>query len=231
MYIEQLVGKRLADAPKDALTPGHVMLLRGGYIRQIGQGIFALLPLGLRVAKKVEAIIREEMNAIGGQEVQMPVVSPADLWIESGRYEAVAPVRAEHDARGSRRRDRPLASRQLPAVPVHALPDSDEVPRRSAQPRRIDSRARVCDEGRLFLPSHAGRPCGVLPRGPRCLHPDFPPQWNAQLRRYRIRHRHDGRVGCARVYAHHARGRRHVDPLPGMWLSRESRSGRLQPRV
>ncbi|MCB2155867.1 proline--tRNA ligase [bacterium] len=91
MYIEQLVGKRLADAPKDAMTPGHTMLLRGGYIRQIGQGIFALLPLGFRIAQKVEAIIREEMNFIGGQEIQMPVVSPADLWLESGRYETVGP--------------------------------------------------------------------------------------------------------------------------------------------
>jgi prolyl-tRNA synthetase len=89
VLIEHLIGKRLHDEPKDAQTPGHKILLRGGYIRQIGTGIFSLLPLGQRIRAKVEAIIREEMNAIGGQEIQMPVVAPADLWVESGRYDAV----------------------------------------------------------------------------------------------------------------------------------------------
>lgn len=91
MHIEQLVGRRLQDDPKDAQTPGHRLLLRGGYIRQIGQGIYTLLPLGYRAARNVERIIREEMDAIGGQELLMPVVSPAELWQESGRYEAVGP--------------------------------------------------------------------------------------------------------------------------------------------
>ncbi len=89
MLIENLVGKRLADDPKDAQTPGHRLLLRGGYIRQVGQGIYSLMPLAHKVCKAVEAIIREEMNAIGGQEILMPVTSPADLWIESGRYAAI----------------------------------------------------------------------------------------------------------------------------------------------
>jgi prolyl-tRNA synthetase len=89
VYIEHLVGKRLPDDPKDAQTPGHRLLLRGGYIRQVGQGIYSLLPLAQRACRRVEAIIREEMNAVGGQEILMPVVSPAELWIESGRYETV----------------------------------------------------------------------------------------------------------------------------------------------
>ena len=89
MYIEHLLGKRLFHDPKDAVTPGHKALLRGGYIRQIGQGIFALLPLGFSVCAKIEKIIREEMNRVGGQEIQMPVVIPADLWLESGRYHTV----------------------------------------------------------------------------------------------------------------------------------------------
>jgi len=91
MNIETLLGRRIADDPKDAQTPGHRLLLRGGYIRQVGQGIYSLLPLGLRACRKVERIIREEMDAIGGQEVLLPVTSPADLWIETGRYEAVGP--------------------------------------------------------------------------------------------------------------------------------------------
>ncbi|MDK2970727.1 MAG: prolyl-tRNA synthetase [Candidatus Sumerlaeota bacterium] len=89
MLIEHLVGKRIADAPKDAQTPGHRLLLRGGYIRQVGQGIYTLLPLAHRVCQRVEAIIREEMNRVGGQELLMPVVSPAELWEESGRYQTV----------------------------------------------------------------------------------------------------------------------------------------------
>ena len=89
MLIEQLIGARAHEAPKDAQTPGHQILLRGGYIQQIGQGIYVLLPLAQRVCSKVAAIIREEMNAIGGQEILMPVVAPAELWQKSGRYETV----------------------------------------------------------------------------------------------------------------------------------------------
>lgn len=100
MHIENLVAKRLADDPKDAQTPGHRLLLRGGYIRQVGQGIFTLLPLAQRVRHRVEQIIREEMDAIGGQELQMPVVSPAELWQESGRYESVGPEMLRFTDRG-----------------------------------------------------------------------------------------------------------------------------------
>lgn len=80
----------MADEPKDAQTPGHRLLLRGGYIRQVGQGIYSLLPLAFRICQKVENIVREEMNAIEGQEVLMPVVSPAELWKESGRFDAIS---------------------------------------------------------------------------------------------------------------------------------------------
>ena len=89
MLLEKLIGKRLFNDPRDAQTPGHKILLRGGYIRQIGQGIYSLLPLGKKVAARVENIIREEMNRIGGQEILMPVVIPAELWLESGRYHSV----------------------------------------------------------------------------------------------------------------------------------------------
>lgn len=91
MNISQLLGKRSAESPKEAKSPGHRLLLRGGYVRQSGRGIFSLLPLAQRVRAKIEAIIREEMDALGGQEIQMPVVTPAELWQESGRYESVGP--------------------------------------------------------------------------------------------------------------------------------------------
>jgi len=89
MRLAQLVGQRIKEAPRDAQTASHIFLLRGGYCRPLSTGIYTLLPLGFRVAAKIETIIREEMNRIDGQEVLMPVVQPAELWEESGRYQTV----------------------------------------------------------------------------------------------------------------------------------------------
>lgn len=89
MKMSKLVGRRIKETPKDAKTVSHIFMLRGGYIRQVSAGIYTMLPLGKRVQDKVEAIIREEMNAVEGQEVTMPVVNPADIWQESGRYNAI----------------------------------------------------------------------------------------------------------------------------------------------
>ena len=65
--------------------------LRAGYVRQLGSGIYSLLPLGKRVNDRVEQVIREEQDRIGGQEMEMPVVHPADVWRASGRYDAIGP--------------------------------------------------------------------------------------------------------------------------------------------
>ncbi len=89
MRMSRLVGRRLREAPKDARTSSHKFLIRGGYVRPVSSGIYSLLPIGERVIRKIEAIIREEMNRIDGQEVLMPVVLPAELWEESGRYQSV----------------------------------------------------------------------------------------------------------------------------------------------
>ncbi len=89
MLLSQLIGQRYKETPGEATLASHAFLLRGGYVRQVANGIYSLLPLGVRVVRKVEAIIREEMNRIGGQEVLMPVVLPGELWRESGRYESV----------------------------------------------------------------------------------------------------------------------------------------------
>ena len=89
MKMSKLVGRRIKEDPKDAKTVSHKFLIRGGYIRPVSAGIYSLLPTGERIVRKIEAIIREEMNRIDGQEVLMPVVLPADLWQESGRYESV----------------------------------------------------------------------------------------------------------------------------------------------
>ncbi len=91
MRLSQLFFTTLRDDPAEAEMPSHRLLLRAGYVRQLGSGIYSLLPLGYRVNKRVEQIIREEMDRIGSQEIEMPVVHPADVWRASGRYDAVGP--------------------------------------------------------------------------------------------------------------------------------------------
>ncbi len=89
MRMSKMVGRRLKEDPKDAKTISHQYLLRGGYMRMVSTGIYSILPLGYRIIAKIEQIIRQEMDAAGGQEVLMPVVLPAELWEESGRYQSV----------------------------------------------------------------------------------------------------------------------------------------------
>ncbi len=91
MRLSKLVGKRIKEIPKDAQTTSHILLVRGGYVRQVSTGIYTLLPLAKRIKSKVEAIIRQEMNNIDGQEILMPVVLPSELWEESGRLHTVGP--------------------------------------------------------------------------------------------------------------------------------------------
>jgi prolyl-tRNA synthetase len=91
MRMSQLFGRTLRDAPSDAQLPSHQLSIRAGLVRQLAQGIYSYLPLGWRVVRKIEAIIREEMDAIGGQELLMPLVHPAELWQQTGRYDAPAP--------------------------------------------------------------------------------------------------------------------------------------------
>ncbi|HET7703440.1 MAG TPA: proline--tRNA ligase [Candidatus Limnocylindrales bacterium] len=91
MRLSQLFFSTLRDDPADVEMPSHRLLLRAGYIRPLGSGIYSLLPLGKRVSDRVEQIIREEQDRIGGQEMEMPVVHPADVWRASGRYDAIGP--------------------------------------------------------------------------------------------------------------------------------------------
>lgn len=89
MLMSKLLGERLKEKPSDANLLSHIYLLRGGYIRQVSNGIYSMLLPAKRIAMKIEAIIREEMNKIDGQEVLFPVVLPAELWEESGRFTSV----------------------------------------------------------------------------------------------------------------------------------------------
>src|SRR5918992_5626794 len=81
----QLFLPTLRDAPADAEAVSHKLLVRGAYIRQVTAGVWTFLPLGWRVHQRIIGIIREEMNAIGGQEMLMPVLTPYELWQQSGR--------------------------------------------------------------------------------------------------------------------------------------------------
>jgi prolyl-tRNA synthetase len=83
----QLFLPTLRDAPADAEAASHQLLVRGGFIRQIGAGLWAFLPLGWRVHMRIEQIIREEINAIGGQEMRAPTLTPAELWETTGRID------------------------------------------------------------------------------------------------------------------------------------------------
>ena len=87
MRASQLFIPTLREDPAEAEAASHRLLLRGGFIRQVGAGLYTFLPLGWRVHQKVVQIIREEMDAIGGQEMLCPVLTPAELWQRTGRYE------------------------------------------------------------------------------------------------------------------------------------------------
>lgn len=89
MHVSKFVVKTLREAPAGAELPSHVFLLRGGYVKQLASGLYSTLPLGKRVLQRIERVIREEMNALDGQEVDLPLVHPAELWEESGRYGAI----------------------------------------------------------------------------------------------------------------------------------------------
>ena len=91
MRLSHLFFTTLRDDPADAEMASHRLLLRAGYVRQLGSGIYSLLPLGKRVNDRVEQVIREEQDRIGAQEMEMPVVHPADIWKASGRYQAIGP--------------------------------------------------------------------------------------------------------------------------------------------
>lgn len=102
MRMSQLFSQTLRDVPTEAELPSHRLLLRAGLVRPLAAGIYSYLPLGRRALTKIENIIREEMDAIGGQEITMPVVHPAGLWQETGRWYQVGPEMARFKDRAER---------------------------------------------------------------------------------------------------------------------------------
>jgi prolyl-tRNA synthetase len=99
--MSELFLRTLRDDPADAEVPSHKLLIRAGYVRPIGPGLYSWLPLGLRVLRNIERIVREEQDNAGAQEILMPTIQPAELWKESGRYEdygkEMLRIRDRHD--------------------------------------------------------------------------------------------------------------------------------------
>src|SRR6185312_5748924 len=101
MRMSQYFLPTMKETPSEAQIVSHRLMLRAGLIRQTSAGIYAWLPLGLRVLRNIEKIVREEQDAAGAQEVLMPTIQSADLWRESGRYDAYGPemlrIKDRHD--------------------------------------------------------------------------------------------------------------------------------------
>ncbi|HEY8708484.1 MAG TPA: proline--tRNA ligase, partial [Burkholderiaceae bacterium] len=101
MKASQFFISTLKEAPADAEVMSHKLMMRAGFIKRLGAGIYSYMPMGLRVIRRIEAIIREEMNRAGAVELLMPVVQPAELWQESGRFQKYGPellrVKDRHD--------------------------------------------------------------------------------------------------------------------------------------
>ena len=101
MRVSQFFISTLKEAPAEAELASHKLMMRGGYIRKLASGLYTWMPLGLRVLRKVENIVREEMDRSGGIELLMPAIQPAELWQESGRWEVFGPqmlkIKDRHD--------------------------------------------------------------------------------------------------------------------------------------
>jgi prolyl-tRNA synthetase len=101
MKASQFLISTLKEAPADAEVASHKLMMRAGMIKKLGAGIYTYMPMGLRVIRKVEAIVREEMNRAGAVELSMPVVQPAELWQETGRFDKMGPellrIKDRHD--------------------------------------------------------------------------------------------------------------------------------------
>jgi prolyl-tRNA synthetase len=152
----------LKEAPREAELVSHKLMVRAGLIRKLAAGIYTYLPFGWRAVRKVEQIVREELDRVGCQEMLMPVLSPAELWRESGRWDV-------YGKELMRLRDR--HEREFALGPTHeeivtnhvrgevvsraaddAVPDSGEVSRRDPAAVRGDAWSRVQHDGRIQLP-------------------------------------------------------------------------------
>ena len=153
----------LKEEPRDAEVVSHKLMLRASMIKKLASGIYSYLPYGLKALRKVEKIIREEMNAAGAQEVLMPAVQPSEIWKESGRWS----LYGKELLRVSDRKDAefvigPTHEEVITDIvrdevhsykdtPLEPVPDPDQVPRRDQAALRRHEGPRIHHEGCLFL--------------------------------------------------------------------------------
>ena len=130
MRMSQYFLPTLKENPAEAQIVSHRLMLRAGLVRQTSAGIYAWLPLGFRVLKNIERIVREEQDASGAQEVLMPTIQSADLWRESGRYDAYGPemlrIKDRHD------REMLYGPTNEEMITVHLPRRREELPRPAA---------------------------------------------------------------------------------------------------
>ncbi|MBQ9195794.1 MAG: proline--tRNA ligase, partial [Clostridia bacterium] len=100
MKLANMLGDRFRETPADCQIISQIFMIRGGYMKQVANGIYTLLPPARRIVRKIENIIREEMDLVDGQEVLFPVVMPANLWRESGRFDKIGSELARFKDRG-----------------------------------------------------------------------------------------------------------------------------------
>jgi prolyl-tRNA synthetase len=100
MNYTSVLGKTLRETPQSIRAPSHALLHRAGFIRQMGQGLYSFLPLGMRVLQNIQRIIAEEMEALGGQEIYVPVVTPSEMWRRSRRLDWISELIRFHDRNG-----------------------------------------------------------------------------------------------------------------------------------
>jgi len=144
LRMSQLFGRTLREAPTGAELTSHKLAVRAGLVRFVGAGLYSYLPLGWRVARKIEAILHDEMAAVGAQEMKMPVVHPAELWKATGRWDSVGPALMRVKDRGDREyalamtheevvaqlaRQEILSYRDLPKVVYHIQTKVRDEPR------------------------------------------------------------------------------------------------------
>jgi prolyl-tRNA synthetase len=154
----------LREVPSDADVISQKLMMRAGLIRKVAAGIYTYLPLGLRSIQKLENIVRQEMTKAGSTELLMPAIQPAELWMESKRWQQYGKellrIKDRHDRdfvfgphpRGGHHGHGPGHDQLVPAAPGEPVPDPDEVPGRGPSALRPDARARVHHEGRVLLP-------------------------------------------------------------------------------
>ena len=229
MRLSRAFFQTLRDAPGDAELISHQLLLRAGFIQPLGAGIYSYLPLARRSMDKIERIIREEMNAIGGQEITMPVVHPADLWQQTGRWDLAYPELVHWKDRAGR--DMTLAMtheevvadlarreissyRQLPQLVYHLQTKFRDEPRSRGGLIRVreftmkDSYSLDADEAGLGPPIRSPS---------RCLSQDLSALRFGRHHRRRRCGNH-GRKGLDGVYGAHARRRGHPVAVRFVWL-------------